>query len=141
MRPVKILGFRNNPKATLNRNLVLLIDNQPLVDLLEDSIPKNTGINQWQEKRDVRVVVSSLEQSIINPGEYDFLICAHCATPEDILMSSTQVIHQGEYLIWKMKPPGANFFLTTTSYLNSSFTNHNIKNPLIRLLAEVVIDN
>ena len=121
MRPVKILGFRNNPKATLNRNLVLLIDNQPLVDLLEDSIPRNTSINKWQEKRDARVVVSSLEQSIINPGEYDFLICAHCATPEDILMSSTQVIHQGEYLIWKMKPPGADFYFDNYELLEFKF--------------------
>ena len=121
VRPVRIIGFKNNPQATLDRNLILLIDNQPLVYLLEESIPRNRGINQWREKRDVRVVVLSLEQSIINPGEYDFLICAHCATPEDILMSPTQVIHQGEYLIWKMKPPGADFYFNEYKLLEFKF--------------------
>ncbi len=82
MRPVRILGFRKNLKATLNRNLILLIDNQPLVDLLEVSIPKDANISQWREKKDALVIIESLKQSIINPGKYDFLTCAHCAMPE-----------------------------------------------------------
>lgn len=107
MRPVKIFGFREDPKATLNRSLILLIDNQPLVDLLEQSIPRNSRMHRWHEKKDARVMIQSLEKSILEPGEYDFLTCSHCAIPEDLLLSPSQVIHEGEYLIWAMKPPGA----------------------------------
>lgn len=78
-------------------------------------------MNRWHEKKDARVIIKSLERSAITPGEYDFLTCAHCAIPEDILLTPSQVIHEGEYLIWKMKPPGADIYFDDYELLELRF--------------------
>ena len=110
MKSVKKLGYKLNSKATLGRNLVLLIDNKPFIEILEDLIPTENNGMIWTEKKDAKFLTKNLKKSISKPGEFNFLTCAHCNYPQDILMSAIKVAHKGDCIIWTIKPPGADIY-------------------------------
>jgi len=86
---------------------MLTVDRRSLLDLLEDAIPASAPSRQWPEKRDARIAWDQLHASALHPGEYTVLTCAHCDVPQDLVLAPFAIRHEGEFVIWRIAPPGA----------------------------------
>jgi hypothetical protein len=105
--PVHILGLGHHPGATLGREIMLTVDRRSLLDLLEDAIPASAPSRQWPEKGDARVAWEQLHATAVQPGEYAVLTCAHCEVPQDLVLAPFVIRHEGEFVVWRVAPPGA----------------------------------
>ena len=86
---------------------MLTVDRRSLLDLLEDAIPASAPSRQWPEKRDERNAWDQHHSAALNPGEYTVLTCAHCDVPQDLVLAPFAIRHEGEFVIWRIAPPGA----------------------------------
>ena len=88
----------------------ILIDNVPLLKILEESIPDKNF--QWKEKSRVTVNEAVLKESCVSPGDFPILVCSNCLAdghdiPEDVSLRPISVTHDNEYVTWKITPPGS----------------------------------
>ncbi|MEM7551833.1 MAG: hypothetical protein AAF363_19285 [Bacteroidota bacterium] len=121
MRPVQKLAYKIHPKRTIGRHIELLVDGEPLLDLLENSIPPESGEEHWREKRDTKVVRDELITSFKNPGEYGILTCAHYEMVEDTSSKKIKVTHKEDTVPWTVKSPGSDFHYTNNETMDFKF--------------------
>jgi len=134
MKPVNTISFKTDPKATRGRDLVLLVDQLPLVDWLEKAIPLESSEQNWAEKKDALVVTRSLKKSLKKAGEYDILTCAHCQMSQDILLAPFDIQHAADYVIWRMQPPGAGIYFDNIEWLEFKFHQPQYESTIRKIL-------
>lgn len=120
MRPINKLGYKIRSK-TLGRNINLFIDNKSLLDILEDAYSELSNNEKWAEKNDSQVITKELKKSYKSSGDYSILTCTHCNMTEDLLLTSFKITHNGDYIIWDVKPPGADIYFDNFEELEFKF--------------------
>ncbi len=121
MKQINILKYKIDKNKSLGRNLILLVDERPLLDLIEESVPDYIKNKQWNEKKDVKVVCSNLLDSIKNSGKFEILTCAHCENVKDLILDLITIQHIDDYITWEIKPPAADIFFDEYSLLKFRF--------------------
>jgi hypothetical protein len=104
------LDHRFDSRASMGRGLALLVDQTPLLDLLEDAMPRDSRVARWPEKKHARLVIEALQTTLIAPGNYDIWVCSHCGIAEDLVLEPIIVTHQEEYIHWQLQPPGRGLY-------------------------------
>jgi len=138
MRPVNKLGYKISSK-TLGRDANLLIDNKSLLDILEDAYSELSNNENWVEKKDSMLVTEELKKSGKKSGEYSFFICAHCKMIEDLLLTEFKVIHDEDFILWKVNPPGAEFYYDNYKELEFKFHKPQYQTIIDKLIEEKMI--
>ena len=105
---VNILKITGDPKR--KGEFILHVDDVLLTDLLESSIPKNSG--EWKEKSHVMVNVEELKKSVTMEGSLPILVCRHCfmsgyTITEDVILDPIIVSKDGDNIQWEISAPGA----------------------------------
>lgn len=99
MKPINILKYKIDKNKSLGRNIILLVDERPLLDLIEESIPNYVKNKQWNEKIDAKVVCSNLLESIKNIGKFEILTSTHCEDVKDLMLYLISIEHIEDYII------------------------------------------
>ncbi|MFC1745361.1 hypothetical protein ACFL35_15310 [Candidatus Riflebacteria bacterium] len=128
------MSFRINPKGKKHQRLVLLVDKKPFLDILEDAIPKNAKLSNWKEKGDATLIMEYLTETIKKSGEFHFFTCDYCSIPEDLILEPIEVIHQNDYVIWKVKPPGADVYYDKFDILSFKFHFPQYKKTILQMM-------
>ncbi|MBT3015950.1 MAG: hypothetical protein KME63_09425 [Candidatus Thiodiazotropha sp. (ex Clathrolucina costata)] len=121
MKPVNILSYKYNPKAKYGCFIQLVIDDIPLIDLLESAIPEEAEYRNWHEKREALLVKENLFATIDESGNKDILTCAGCRRPDDIYLDGCVIEHDGDFITWEMHPPGYEIFFDKAETIKLKF--------------------
>lgn len=116
------LSHRRLKRSGGHYDLELLVDHQPLLDLLEAAIPAENASRQWVEKPDAVVATRELTRSLKRSGEFHFFTCRHCRIPEDLDLPPIRVEHRDDVIIWLVRAPGADRSLIPCRELEFSFS-------------------
>jgi hypothetical protein len=138
MRRINKLGYKISSK-TLGRDINLLIDNKSLLDILDDAYSALSNNEKWAEKNDSQVITKELKKSYKTSGDYSILTCAHCKMTEDLLLSSFKITHNGDYIIWTVKPPGADIYFDNFEELEFKFHKPQYQTIVDRLIEDKMI--
>jgi len=141
MSEVSKLGYRFDLKKSLGRQFELLIDSRPLLDILEDAFVNLSNESKWREKSDCKMSTKELKKSYKKQGVFSLLTCAHCEMPEDILLRNFQIIHIEEYVIWNVKPPGADVYFEEYGDLTFKFHKPQYQKTINNLIDEKMMSN
>ena len=108
-------------KTKFGRDLEIYIDGQKLVDIMELSIPQSEKNRSWNEKGDAMVLTKNLKKTRTNSGTRVILTCRVCKMPEDIILQAFEIIHEEDFILWKISPPGAGFYYDEFDFLELKF--------------------
>jgi hypothetical protein len=132
--PVNILGYRLHPDATRGRDVALTVDDCSLTDILEQAIPESSTERSWLQKADVRVIPKALKASLKSPRDRTVLTCAHCGFAECISLKPFEIRHQGQFIVWRMAPPGADLWFRGDHSVELRFARSEYENTVKKLM-------
>ena len=136
--PVNQLGHKVDEARTCGRALGLLVDRVALIEHLERGMPLTVRDRVWHEKRDALVQLDELEQSLLRPGFFSFLSCAHCKIPSDLNLRPFQVHHDGDFIVWDIRPPGADTFYEDYELVRFRFHRSQYEKAIQKMLLSAV---
>lgn len=104
-RFVNRLSHRFRNRAGRGDELVVCVDNRPLLSILESAIPKEAEHSHWAEKSDAELRVDELVRTADEDGEFYFYYCRECGIPEDLIIDPVEVRRKDGFVTWKVMPP------------------------------------